>query len=87
MPAMTESPSTGSEGLFEFEIWSAHRDSGFYDQVEAIKEVASWTGQYWYCRVDRADTERLAKVVNHLFTVAAEYGTSVRMVVPDQAQD
>ena len=69
---MTDSP-------YKFTIKSARRDSGFADQVDAIKEVASWDGQFWHCHVDRADAERLAEVTNHLFEVARQYGTFVRL--------
>ena len=64
---------------YEFTIRSAHRESDFYDQVEAIKQIASWDGQFWTCHVDPADPERLAEVTNHLFEVARQYGTYVRL--------
>jgi hypothetical protein len=70
-----------TDSSFKFTIRSAPRESDFHAQVEAIKQVASWDGQFWYCRIDRTDAERLAEVTNHLFTVTRQYGTYVRLEV------
>jgi hypothetical protein len=74
---------------FVFVIKSAAKesDSDFHDQVEAIKQAgATWNGRgssCWNCRVDPADTERLASVMNQLFAVARRYGTLVCLMPPD----
>ena len=77
---MTNSPE------FVFVIKSAARESDFQDQVDAIKKAgATWNGgasACWNCRVDPADTERLASVANQLFAIARQYGTLVCLMPP-----
>jgi hypothetical protein len=70
-----------ADSPFLFDIRSAPRESEFDAQVEAIKQVVSWDpgSRSWYVHVDRADAKRLAKVTNHLFEVARQYGTFVRL--------
>ena len=74
---------------FEFVIKSAPKesDSDFRAQAGAIKQAgATWNGRgsCWNCRVDPADTERLASVINQLFAVARQYGTLVCLMPPQQ---
>ena len=68
-----------TDSVFKFTIGSAPREDDFYAQVDAIKQVADWDGRLWHCSVNPADTERLAVVANHLFEVARQYGTFVRI--------